>query len=116
MTIPIWTPMEWTSLISAAMRRTNSESMPKFCSPIRTSPLSFNRTLLYFGSKLLAQSLSDIRRQIALTLFQSFARLEPGKATNTNVFADFTDERVDQVFDRLRRIFDELLIVQTGHL
>src|SRR5690349_2498200 len=126
-TMAISTPNWWTSLISLAMRRTVWGSMPKPCSPIRTSPLSFSRTLRYFGISeltlipqrnflLVTESSLNFGRQIRGSLFQPFAGLEPHEPSDADVFADLSDQTVNQLFDGLRRVLNEGLIIKANQL
>ena len=49
MTMPICTPMSWISLICCAYSPSLFSSIPYFFSPMRLSPLSFNRMRLNFA-------------------------------------------------------------------
>ena len=94
----------WTSLISAAMRLNNFGIDTEACSPIRTSPLSLSRTRLYFASanwKPNPQHCLHFTAEVCAAFFETFAGFESGEPADANVLADFTDQRVDQLFDRL---------------
>jgi hypothetical protein len=39
--------------------------------------------------------------EVGAAFFETFACFESGEPANANVLADFADQRVDQLFDRL---------------
>src|SRR3990172_8036743 len=94
-TTATWMPRSLAVLICAAMRLTAPGSMPKARSPIRASPLTFNKMRLYGASPICALLL---------------AKLESREPPDADVLPRRGDSLLHKVLDGLRGVLDERLL------